>query len=164
MPSLFPAPVSHEQRVPRANLRCPLAASSCPGLFSDILPFLLTGWQITRASTMVPGATTTSSRKDRHRRRPRRQWTYPSYHHLGLQGRRWEVWTTRCLATTLPARRSDSPTSWHIPQGTRLVQNPACRGLSTPCQRKSSDPVHPSHLCRSMAGPATGTICPILLK
>lgn len=135
-----------------------------PGLCSDILPFLLTDPQTTRASTMVPEATTTSSRKDRRPRRPRRQWTYPLCHHLGLRGRRWEVWTTRCLATTLPARRSDSPTSSHIPQGTRLVLSPACRGLSIPCQRRSSGPAHPSHLCPSTAGPATGTTCPILLK
>lgn len=135
------------------------------GVVPDIFLFtLLTGPQITRVSTTVPEATTTSSRKDRHPLRLRRQWTYPLCHHLALRGRPLEVWTTRCLVTTLPVRRSDLLTSWHIPQGTRLVLSPACPGLSTPCQRRSSGPVHLSHLCRSMVEPATGTICLTLLK
>lgn len=169
--SILPRCPTHSQFPQPPSYACWRACLSTPSvpldreLCTNILPFLfLTGSQIIRASTTGPGATTTSFHKDRLPLRPRRQWTYPLCHHLGLRGRPWEVWTTRCLATTLPVRRSDSLTSWHIPQGTRQVLNPACPGLSTPCQLRSSGLVHPSLLCRSTGEPATGTTCPILLK
>lgn len=120
--------------------------------------------QITRASTTVPGATMTSSRKAPRPRRLRRRWTCPSFPHPALLERPWVAWSTHCQATTLRVRRRGSPTSWHIPRGTHPAQNPACPGLCTPCQLRSLGPARPSPRCLSMAGRATETTCPIPQK
>lgn len=152
----LPSPVSWRARLPA------LSTLPHPGPRSDML--LSDAPQITRASTMGLGATTTSSRKAPRPRRLRRQWTCPSCRRPGHLGRPWAAWSTRCRATTRRARHRGSPTSWRIPRGTRPALSPACLGLYIRCRLRSLGPARPSRRCRSTAGRAMGTTCPTPLK
>lgn len=130
----------------------------CPDILLSATP------QITRVSTTVLGATTTSSRKGPRPHRPKHQWTYLLCRLRGRPGRLWEAWNTLCPVIIRPATRSGSPISWRTPQGTHPAPSPACLGLCTPCRQRSSGPARPSPHCRLTAGRATETICLTPLK